>query len=83
MSRPVLKSSTTADVVIIGGGFSGLWTAFHLLTAAAETDRPIDVVICEARYCGFGASGCNGGWCSALVATVALVATTKIGRAHV
>ena len=66
VSRPVLKSSTTADVVIIGGGFSGLWTAFHLLTAAAETDRPIDVVICEARYCGFGASGRNGGWCSAL-----------------
>ncbi len=51
---------TRADVVIVGGGYTGLWTAYHLL----RSDR--QVVVLEARHVGFGASGRNGGWVSAL-----------------
>ncbi|KRF27912.1 FAD-binding oxidoreductase [Phycicoccus sp. Soil802] len=51
-----------ADVVIVGGGFTGLWTAHYLLLA----DPALDVVVLEAEHVGFGASGRNGGWVSAL-----------------
>jgi glycine/D-amino acid oxidase-like deaminating enzyme len=47
----------TADVLIVGGGFTGLWTAIRLL----EHDPGLDVCLIEARYCGYGASGRNGG----------------------
>ncbi len=49
-----------ADVVIIGAGFTGLWTAYHLLR-----DQPsLQVLVLEAERVGFGASGRNGGWCT-------------------
>lgn len=48
------------DVAIIGGGFSGLWTAFHLL----QINSNLRIAIFEARHFGFGASGRNGGWAS-------------------
>ena len=48
------------DVAIVGGGLSGLWTAYYL-SAAQPTLR---IAILEARHVGFGASGRNGGWCS-------------------
>ncbi len=51
-----------ADVVIVGGGFTGLWTAYYLLAA----EPSLDVVVLEAEHLGFGASGRNGGWVSAL-----------------
>ena len=51
-----------ADVVIVGGGFTGLWTAHYLLLA----DPSLDVLVLEAEQVGFGASGRNGGWVSAL-----------------
>jgi glycine/D-amino acid oxidase-like deaminating enzyme len=51
-----------ADVVIVGGGFTGLWTAHYLLLA----DPSLDVVVLEAKHVGFGASGRNGGWVSSL-----------------
>ncbi len=51
-----------ADVVIVGGGFTGLWTAYHLLLARPDAR----VVVLEAEHVGFGASGRNGGWVSAL-----------------
>ncbi|MEO6411297.1 MAG: FAD-binding oxidoreductase [Pedococcus sp.] len=51
-----------ADVVIVGGGFTGLWTAHYLLLA----DPSLDVLVLEAEHVGFGASGRNGGWVSAL-----------------
>ena len=54
-----------ADVLIIGAGFSGLWTAAHLKKA----DPQLNIVILDAQQPGFGASGRNGGWCSALVPT--------------
>ncbi len=47
-----------ADVVIIGGGFSGLWTAYYLIKA----DPALRITVIEREFCGFGASGRNGGW---------------------
>ncbi|HUF99635.1 MAG TPA: FAD-binding oxidoreductase [Ilumatobacter sp.] len=48
-----------ADVVIVGAGYSGLWTAHYLL----DHDPTLRVVIIERDVVGFGASGRNGGWC--------------------
>jgi glycine/D-amino acid oxidase-like deaminating enzyme len=48
------------DVAIIGGGFSGLWSAFHLL----QLNPALKIAIFEAKQFGFGASGRNGGWAS-------------------
>jgi glycine/D-amino acid oxidase-like deaminating enzyme len=56
------RPSASADVVIVGAGFTGLWTAFYLLAA----EPALDVVLLEAEHVGFGASGRNGGWASAL-----------------
>jgi len=58
--RPALDGTETADVVIIGGGYTGLWTAYYL----AMHDPKLRVVVLEAEVAGFGASGRNGGWCS-------------------
>jgi glycine/D-amino acid oxidase-like deaminating enzyme len=51
-----------ADVAIVGAGLTGLWTAYYLL----RDDPTLRVVVLEAETAGFGASGRNGGWCSAL-----------------
>ena len=48
------------DVAIIGGGFSGLWSAYHLL----KLNPKLSIVIFEAKSIGYGASGRNGGWVS-------------------
>ncbi|MEE4275570.1 MAG: FAD-dependent oxidoreductase [Thermoleophilia bacterium] len=53
-----LTTTERADVCIVGGGFTGLWTALWIKRLAPETD----VVIVEREYCGAGASGRNGGW---------------------
>jgi glycine/D-amino acid oxidase-like deaminating enzyme len=47
---------------VVGAGFTGLWTAYYLLGA----DPSLRVAVLEAETAGFGASGRNGGWCSAL-----------------
>ncbi|MBZ5737012.1 NAD(P)/FAD-dependent oxidoreductase [Nocardioides mangrovi] len=60
--RPALDGDTDADVAIVGAGLTGLWTARYL----AEADPELRVVVLEAETAGFGASGRNGGWCSAL-----------------
>jgi glycine/D-amino acid oxidase-like deaminating enzyme len=52
--------SKDADVIVIGAGFTGLWTAYHLLVG----DPSLRVVVLEAERVGFGASGRNGGWCT-------------------
>ena len=59
--RPPLDGSTTVDIAILGAGFTGLWTAYHLL----QRDPSLDIAIIEAEIAGFGASGRNGGWCFA------------------
>jgi glycine/D-amino acid oxidase-like deaminating enzyme len=60
-TRP-LDGDTTADVVIVGGGYVGMWTAWQLL----ELQPELDVVILEAELCGHGPSGRNGGFCETL-----------------
>jgi glycine/D-amino acid oxidase-like deaminating enzyme len=57
-----LPGDTEADVAIVGAGFTGMWTAYYLHKA----DPTLRIVICEREIAGFGASGRNGGWCSAL-----------------
>ncbi len=63
--RPALPGSMAADVAIVGAGLTGLWTAYYLL----RRDPSLRVVLLEAEVAGFGASGRNGGWCSALFPT--------------
>jgi glycine/D-amino acid oxidase-like deaminating enzyme len=60
--RPSLPGDRDVDVAIVGGGFTGLWTAYYL----AEADPTLRIAVLEAQVAGFGASGRNGGWCSAL-----------------
>ncbi len=60
--RPALPGDRDADVAIVGGGLTGLWTAYYLTLA----DPTLRIVVLEAEVSGFGASGRNGGWCSAL-----------------
>lgn len=60
--RPPLPGDATVDVAIVGGGLTGLWTAHYL----AEADPSLRIAVLEAETVGYGASGRNGGWCSAL-----------------
>lgn len=55
--RPALDAAVRADVCIVGGGFTGLWTAIEL----KRRDPALDVVLIEASVCGAGASGTNAG----------------------
>jgi putative aminophosphonate oxidoreductase len=55
---PRLEGTTRADVCIVGGGFTGLWTALRL----KELDPAVDVALVESDICGGGASGRNGGF---------------------
>lgn len=55
---PPLAGRVTADVVVLGGGYAGLWTAWAL----AERAPGIEVVLLERDVCGAGASGRNGGF---------------------
>jgi glycine/D-amino acid oxidase-like deaminating enzyme len=57
--RASLPGPTDADVVVVGAGFTGLWTAYYLKKA----DPTLRVVVLEREIAGFGASGRNGGWC--------------------
>ena len=57
-----LPGPTSVDVAIVGAGFTGLWTAYYL----AEADPSLRIVVLEREFAGFGASGRNGGWCSAI-----------------
>ncbi|MFE7805067.1 NAD(P)/FAD-dependent oxidoreductase [Streptomyces sp. NPDC057430] len=56
--REPLPGDATADVCIVGGGYTGLWTAYYLKKAVPF----LDITVLEAKFCGYGASGRNGGW---------------------
>lgn len=56
--RPSLQGRREADVCIVGGGFTGLWTAYECKRA----EPSLEVVVLESEIAGFGASGRNGGW---------------------
>jgi glycine/D-amino acid oxidase-like deaminating enzyme len=57
-----LPGDLSVDVAIVGAGFTGMWTAYYL----ARAEPSLRIAICEQQIAGFGASGRNGGWCSAL-----------------
>jgi glycine/D-amino acid oxidase-like deaminating enzyme len=59
--RAALGRHLDVDVAIIGGGFTGLWTAREL----KRRDPALQIAVLEKEVCGFGASGRNGGWASA------------------
>ncbi|MFJ1707370.1 NAD(P)/FAD-dependent oxidoreductase [Kitasatospora sp. NPDC088346] len=58
---PALVGDTTCDLLVVGGGYSGLWTAL----IAKERDPALDVVLVEGHEIGWAASGRNGGFCAA------------------
>jgi len=72
--RDALGGDGHADVAIVGAGFTGLWTAYYLQRA----DPSARIVLLEKEIAGFGASGRNGGWCSALFPA----SWTRIAREH-
>ncbi|MFJ9246978.1 NAD(P)/FAD-dependent oxidoreductase [Streptomyces sp. NPDC101776] len=59
--EPALTGAETCDLLVVGGGYSGLWTAL----IAKERDPERDVVLLEGREVGWAASGRNGGFCAA------------------
>ena len=64
--RDALTTSARFDVALIGGGLTALWTAYEL----SRADPSLSIAVLEREIAGFGASGRNGGWCSALFPTV-------------
>src|SRR6266516_7339228 len=71
-----LPGDADVDVAIAGAGFTGLWTAYYL----ASAQPGLRVAVCEAQVAGFGASGRNGGWCSALFPASLAKLTRMAGR---
>jgi len=60
---PPLAAERSADVLVVGGGFTGLWTAWHLRQLEPEAR----VVVLESEaVCGRGPSGRNGGFCNGM-----------------
>lgn len=58
--RPSLQGDAEYDVAIVGAGFTGLWTAYHLARLAPD----MRIAVIEREIAGFGPSGRNGGWVS-------------------
>ncbi len=74
--RASLAGDTVVDVAIVGAGFTGLWAAYYLLAAQPM----LRVALIEAEIAGFGASGRNGGWCSALFPVAPSTLAAEDGR---
>jgi len=62
-ARAAMHGDIDVDVAIVGGGYTGLWTAHYLL----EADPTVRIAIIEKSIAGFGASGRNGGWVSSIL----------------
>jgi glycine/D-amino acid oxidase-like deaminating enzyme len=73
-ARPALQRDIDIDVAVVGAGYTGLWATYYLLRAAPRTR----VAVLEKEVAGFGASGRNGGWCSALFP----VSISRLAREH-
>ncbi|WP_061964008.1 NAD(P)/FAD-dependent oxidoreductase [Demequina aurantiaca] len=74
-TRPLARD-IDVDVAIVGAGFTGLWTAYYL--KRARPDARITIV--DKEFAGFGASGRNGGWASALLPTSIATLAKEHGR---
>ncbi len=74
--RPALAEDATVDVAIVGAGLTGLWTAYYL----QEADPSLRILLLERDVAGFGASGRNGGWCSALFPWSVSALAARYGR---
>lgn len=74
--RPALGGDIDADIAVVGAGYTGLWTAYYLLRAQPD----LRIAIVEKEIAGFGASGRNGGWCSALFAAPRSGVAKRYGR---
>ncbi len=61
--RPALAERLDVDVAIVGGGYTGLWTAYHL----QDAEPRLRIAIVEGQEIGFGASGRNGGFAMTLL----------------
>jgi len=76
VARPALGGNLEVDVAIVGGGYTGLWTAYYL----ACHEPSLRIAVLEAEIAGYGASGRNGGWCSALFAVSDARLAREFGR---
>ncbi len=74
--NPPLKGDQKADVVIVGGGFTGISTAYHLKKMAPG----LDVAVLEAEVVGFGASGRNGGFAMTLFGLTFGLTALRFGK---
>src|SRR4029077_13807700 len=74
--RTALQRSSEVDIAILGGGYTGLWTAYYLLR---ENPR-LRVAVVEKEIVGFGASGRNGGWCSSKFPVTPRMLKQRFGR---
>lgn len=71
-----MEGAVSCDVAIVGAGYTGLWTAYYLL----KEEPSLVVAVVEKEIAGFGASGRNGGWCSALFAASHHKIAKRYGR---
>lgn len=76
MPAPPLDGDADVDVLIVGAGLTGLWTAYYLSLA----DAGLRIAVVDRHGIGFGASGRNGGWCSGLLANGLGVLAARYGR---
>jgi glycine/D-amino acid oxidase-like deaminating enzyme len=77
--RPPLEGPAAVDVVVVGAGYTGLWTAFYLLSHQPD----LKLAVVEEEVAGFGASGRNGGWCAGEIAGNRDRIAAQSGRAAV
>ena len=74
--HPALEGDTRADLVIMGGGYTGLWSAIQL----KDADPALDIVVLESDVIGYGASGRNGGFAMTMVGRNIAQLMRRVGR---